>query len=172
MQLNNLIKINKKKIRVGRGIGSGKGKTSSRGHKGQKARSGGKVRPGFEGGQMPIQQRLPKFGFVSKSSIYKSHIKLSDLNNVKEDIIDIAIDNNCVDIQENENGVTFEFNPSAPIKKFVSIFSLDKLIVIVCFLINNFSKDWFEKNLMFLLFLTCSTKVLFKTLFLICLEFN
>ena len=82
---------NKPTKRLGRGAGSGLGKTSGKGHKGQKARSGGKVRPGFEGGQMPIQQRLPKFGFVSKSSRYKTHIKLSDLNNLKEDIIDIDV---------------------------------------------------------------------------------
>ena len=67
---------NKPTKRVGRGAGSGLGKTSGKGHKGQKARSGGKVRPGFEGGQMPIQQRLPKFGFTSRSSKYKTHIKL------------------------------------------------------------------------------------------------
>ena len=59
---------NKPIKRVGRGAGSGLGKTSGKGHKGQKARSGGKVRPGFEGGQMPIQQRLPKFGFTSRSA--------------------------------------------------------------------------------------------------------
>ena len=52
--------------RVGRGIGSGLGKTCGRGHKGQKARAGGKVRPGFEGGQMPLQKRLPKYGFASR----------------------------------------------------------------------------------------------------------
>ena len=62
MQLNNLIKNNKKKIRVGRGIGSGKGKTSSRGHKGQKSRSGVAIKS-FEGGQMPLYRRLPKRGF-------------------------------------------------------------------------------------------------------------
>ena len=93
MKLNELNpnQKNKPTKRVGRGAGSGLGKTSGKGHKGQKARSGGKVRPGFEGGQMPIQQRLPKFGFVSKSSRYKTHIKLSDLNNLKEDIIDIDV---------------------------------------------------------------------------------
>ena len=93
MKLNELNpnQRNKPTKRVGRGAGSGLGKTSGKGHKGQKARSGGKVRPGFEGGQMPIQQRLPKFGFVSKSSRYKTHIKLSDLNNLKEDIIDIDV---------------------------------------------------------------------------------
>ncbi len=93
MKLNELNpnQKNKPTKRVGRGAGSGLGKISGKGHKGQKARSGGKVRPGFEGGQMPIQQRLPKFGFVSKSSRYKTHIKLSDLNNLKEDIIDIDV---------------------------------------------------------------------------------
>jgi large subunit ribosomal protein L15 len=93
MKLNELkaISSNKSSKRVGRGAGSGNGKTSGKGHKGQKARSGGRVRPGFEGGQMPIQQRLPKFGFVSKSSKYKTHIKLSDLNNLKEDIVDIDV---------------------------------------------------------------------------------
>ncbi len=55
--------------RVGRGIGSGLGKTGGRGHKGQKSRSGGKVRVGFEGGQMPLQRRLPKFGFTSRQAL-------------------------------------------------------------------------------------------------------
>ncbi len=62
MELNNLVKTNRKKIRVGRGIGSGKGKTSSRGHKGQKSRSGVAIKS-FEGGQMPLYRRLPKRGF-------------------------------------------------------------------------------------------------------------
>ena len=57
------------KKRVGRGIGSGLGKTGGRGHKGQKSRSGGSVKPGFEGGQMPIQRRLPKFGFTSRKAL-------------------------------------------------------------------------------------------------------
>tara|TARA_Y100000768_G_scaffold216774_1_gene163399 strand:- start:67 stop:495 length:429 start_codon:yes stop_codon:yes gene_type:complete len=93
MKLNNLSPTTKNKTskRVGRGSGSGLGKTSGKGHKGQKARSGGKVRPGFEGGQMPIQQRLPKFGFFSRSSKYKCHIKLSSLNNIKEEIIDLEV---------------------------------------------------------------------------------
>ena len=76
MKLNELkaISNNKSAKRVGRGAGSGSGKTSGKGHKGQKARSGGKVRPGFEGGQLPIQQRLPKFGFTCNVSEYKCHI--------------------------------------------------------------------------------------------------
>jgi large subunit ribosomal protein L15 len=71
---------NKNKKRVGRGIGSGHGKTSTRGHKGQKARSGGGVRPGFEGGQMPLQRRLPKRGF---NNIFRKEyviINVKDLN--------------------------------------------------------------------------------------------
>ena len=64
---------NKRVKRVGRGTGSGHGKTSTRGHKGQKARSGGGVRPGFEGGQMPLQRRLPKRGFVNKfAKVYET----------------------------------------------------------------------------------------------------
>ena len=76
--------------RVGRGIGSGLGKTAGRGHKGQKARSGGSVRPGFEGGQMPMQKRLPKFGFTSRISRTTAQIRLSELNGVEGDVIDIA----------------------------------------------------------------------------------
>ena len=93
MKLNELTSIssNKSPKRVGRGPGSGVGKTSGKGHKGQKARSGGRVRPGFEGGQMPIQQRLPKFGFTSKASDYKCHIKLRDLEKINEDLIDIEL---------------------------------------------------------------------------------
>ena len=79
MELNNLIKINKKKIRVGRGIGSGKGKTSSRGHKGQKSRSGVAVKS-FEGGQMPLYRRLPKRGF---KSIKKSSIAILNLSKIQ-----------------------------------------------------------------------------------------
>ena len=76
--------------RVGRGIGSGLGKTAGRGHKGQKARSGGSVRPGFEGGQMPMQKRLPKFGFTSRISRTTAQIRLSELNGIEGDVIDIA----------------------------------------------------------------------------------
>ncbi|MDZ7923939.1 MAG: 50S ribosomal protein L15 [Marinagarivorans sp.] len=75
--------------RVGRGIGSGLGKTCGRGHKGQKSRSGGRVRPGFEGGQMPLQKRLPKFGFTSRVSFISSEVRLGELNKVDADIIDI-----------------------------------------------------------------------------------
>ena len=81
MQLNNLIKINKKKIRVGRGIGSGKGKTSSRGHKGQKSRSGVAIKS-FEGGQMPLYRRLPKRGFKSLNKNITAILNLSKIQKI------------------------------------------------------------------------------------------
>ena len=65
--------------RVGRGIGSGTGKTCGRGHKGQKSRSGGRVRPGFEGGQQPLQMRLPKFGFTARKSRFSAQVRLSEI---------------------------------------------------------------------------------------------
>ncbi|MCB1662783.1 MAG: 50S ribosomal protein L15 [Pseudomonadales bacterium] len=76
--------------RVGRGIGSGLGKTCGRGHKGQKSRSGGGVKPGFEGGQMPLQRRLPKFGFTSRSGRYVTEVRLHELAKVEADVIDVA----------------------------------------------------------------------------------
>ena len=76
--------------RVGRGIGSGSGKTCGRGHKGQKSRSGGSVRPGFEGGQMPLQKRLPKYGFTSRIGRTTAEVRLHELSLVEGDTIDIA----------------------------------------------------------------------------------
>ena len=75
--------------RCGRGMGSGLGKTGGRGHKGQKARSGGSVRPGFEGGQMPLQKRLPKFGFTSRLASVTAEIRLSELDKVEGGIVSI-----------------------------------------------------------------------------------
>lgn len=75
--------------RVGRGIGSGSGKTCGRGHKGLKSRSGGSVRPGFEGGQMPMQKRLPKFGFTSRIGRVTAQIRTSELNKITDDVIDL-----------------------------------------------------------------------------------
>lgn len=75
--------------RVGRGIGSGLGKTAGRGHKGLKSRSGGTVRPGFEGGQMPLQKRLPKYGFTSRIGRVTTQIRSAELNKVSEDVIDL-----------------------------------------------------------------------------------
>jgi large subunit ribosomal protein L15 len=75
--------------RVGRGIGSGLGKTAGRGHKGQKSRSGGKVAAGFEGGQMPLQKRLPKYGFTSRIARTTAQIRLAELNKVDAEVIDL-----------------------------------------------------------------------------------
>ena len=83
MELNNLVKNNKKKIRVGRGIGSGKGKTSSRGHKGQKSRSGVAIKS-FEGGQMPLYRRLPKRGFKSLNKKIVAILNLSNIQAIYE----------------------------------------------------------------------------------------
>ena len=71
--------------RVGRGIGSGLGKTCGRGHKGQKSRSGGGSIIGFEGGQMPLQRRLPKFGFTSRKSLTRDEIRLAELSKIQGD---------------------------------------------------------------------------------------
>ena len=77
--------------RVGRGMGSGMGKTSGRGHKGQKSRSGGFTKIGFEGGQMPLQRRLPKVGFTSRVSIITSQVTLSQLDKLTETDINIDV---------------------------------------------------------------------------------
>ena len=75
--------------RVGRGIGSGLGKTAGRGHKGQKSRTGGGIRPGFEGGQQPLQMRFPKFGFNSAKARITAEVTLSELAKVEADVIDV-----------------------------------------------------------------------------------
>jgi len=77
------------KRRVGRGIGSGLGKTAGRGHKGQKSRSGGYHKVGFEGGQMPLQRRLPKRGFKSQTLKYNAEVSLADLQALSIDEIDV-----------------------------------------------------------------------------------
>ncbi|RTZ71599.1 MAG: 50S ribosomal protein L15 [Gammaproteobacteria bacterium] len=75
--------------RVGRGIGSGLGKTAGRGHKGQKSRSGGFHKVGFEGGQMPLQRRLPKVGFRSRKAKYTAEIRLNELDKVNGEVVDM-----------------------------------------------------------------------------------
>ncbi len=77
--------------RLGRGIGSGRGKTCGKGHKGQKARAGGYHKVGFEGGQMPLQRRMPKSGFRSQTALYRQEIRLSDLNKVVGDTVDMQV---------------------------------------------------------------------------------
>ena len=94
-ELNNTMNLNsisdegssKKRKRVGRGTGSGHGKTAGRGHKGQKSRSGGSIRPGFEGGQMPLQMRLPKFGFSSRVNNNFKEVNVKSINGM--DIINL-----------------------------------------------------------------------------------
>jgi len=92
MQLNNIQSAQgakHAKRRVGRGIGSGLGKTCGRGHKGQKSRAGGFHKVGFEGGQMPLQRRLPKRGFVSLTRNDAAQVRLSDLQKLPVDIVDM-----------------------------------------------------------------------------------
>lgn len=92
MHLNNLSPApgsTKAPKRVGRGIGSGLGKTGGRGHKGQKSRSGGTAAPGFEGGQMPLQRRLPKFGFNSRMAGITAEIRLNELALVEGDVVTV-----------------------------------------------------------------------------------
>ena len=94
MQLNTLSPAEGEKRsrkRVGRGIGSGFGKTCGRGHKGQKSRSGGSSKVGFEGGQMPLQRRLPKVGFSSRVSIITSQVTLSEIDKLEETEITIDV---------------------------------------------------------------------------------
>ena len=88
MRLNDLFAprgANKKPKRVGRGAGSGHGKTSCRGHKGQKSRTGRKLRPGFEGGQMPLARRLPKRGFRNQNKLEYQTVNIEKLNKFKKD---------------------------------------------------------------------------------------
>jgi large subunit ribosomal protein L15 len=80
----------KKAKRVGRGIGCTLGKTCGRGHKGQKARSGGFHKVGFEGGQMPLQRRLPKIGFTSRVKKYSAEVRLGELDGMDLDVVDLA----------------------------------------------------------------------------------
>ena len=76
--------------RVGRGISSGKGKTCGKGHKGQKARAGGYHKMGFEGGQMPLQRRIPKSGFRSRKALVREEVRISDLNKMEATVIDLT----------------------------------------------------------------------------------
>ncbi len=94
MQLNTIAPApgaKKDPKRVGRGIGSGLGKTAGRGHKGQKSRSGGFSKRGFEGGQQPLQRRLPKVGFKSRKAVLTTEIRLDTVNNLSEVEIDLFV---------------------------------------------------------------------------------
>ncbi len=94
MELNNLKPsegAKKNRRRVGRGIGSGLGKTAGRGHKGQKSRSGGFHKVGFEGGQMPLQRRLPKRGFISLTRNDTAEVRLSEIAKMPGDVVDLMM---------------------------------------------------------------------------------
>ena len=94
MQLNTIKPADgakKARRRVGRGIGSGLGKTAGRGHKGQKSLAGGYHKVGFEGGQMPLQRRLPKRGFKSQSLKYNGEVNLTDLQRLDQDEVDLVM---------------------------------------------------------------------------------
>ena len=105
--------------RVGRGIGSGSGKTAGRGHKGQKSRSGGSVRPGFEGGQMPLQMRLPKFGFTSRRSRFVAQVRLSEIEGSGLDTISLQglVEANLVPLQTRKVKIIL----SGELKRKVSV---------------------------------------------------
>ena len=108
MQLNTLQPAagsKKKSKRLGRGIGSGKGKTCGRGHKGQRARAGGYHKVGFEGGQMPLQRRIPKSGFRSRRALFREEIYLSDLNAIDAELIDFSVLLNSGIIRSNTREV-------------------------------------------------------------------
>ncbi len=92
MRLNDLSSApgaRRDRLRVGRGIGSGSGKTAGRGHKGLTSRSGGKVAPGFEGGQQPLYKRLPKFGFTSLKAMDRAEVRTSELALVDGDVVSL-----------------------------------------------------------------------------------
>ncbi len=105
--------------RVGRGIGCGSGKTAGRGHKGQKSRSGGSVRVGFEGGQMPLQMRLPKFGFTSRVGRYSAQVRLSELQTSALDTISLTglVEANLVPLQTRKVKIIL----SGELKRKVSV---------------------------------------------------
>lgn len=88
-ELSPALGAKKKSLRRGRGIGSGLGKTGGRGIKGQTSRSGSSISAGFEGGQMPIYRRLPKFGFTSKLSMVTAEVRLSELNKIEGDVVSL-----------------------------------------------------------------------------------
>jgi large subunit ribosomal protein L15 len=122
MYLNNLKPAKgstKAAKRVGRGIGSGNGKTAGRGHKGQKSRSGGGVRAGFEGGQMPLQMRLPKFGFTSRKSRFSAEVRLSEIETSGlEDIsLKALVEGNLVPMQTRRAKIIL----SGELKRKVSV---------------------------------------------------
>ncbi|MDD6177906.1 MAG: 50S ribosomal protein L15 [Succinivibrionaceae bacterium] len=124
MKLNDLspaLGSKKSKVRVGRGIGSGIGKTSGRGVKGAGARKSGGTRPGFEGGQMPIKIRLPKFGFYSRIAAVTTEVLLSELNKVEGDVVDLAALKSANIIGEKFNDAKIILSKDAKLSKAVTV---------------------------------------------------
>ena len=119
---NSGLKQNRK--RVGRGIGSGTGKTAGRGHKGQKSRSGGSIPRWFEGGQMPLQQRLPKFGFSSRVNNFSTDLNLKAVDGLKEVDLQILKDNKLINKKIKKVKIYGNHKLSKPIK--ISGISLSK----------------------------------------------
>ena len=109
----------RKAKRVGRGIGSGFGKTAGRGHNGQKSRSGGGVRAGFEGGQMPLQMRLPKFGFSARKSRFSAQVRLNEIETSGLDAINLKalVEANLVPLQTRKAKIIL----SGELKRKVSV---------------------------------------------------
>ena len=108
--------------RVGRGIGSGTGKTAGRGHKGQKSRSGGNIRMGFEGGQMPLQMRLPKFGFSSRVNNNFKEVNVKNINGMDTVSLETLKENkiitwNDVDFSSNDPAISFRRKMEKDFKK-------------------------------------------------------
>lgn len=137
MQLNTIQPApgsKQKSKRLGRGIGSGKGKTCGRGHKGQKARAGGYHKVGFEGGQMPLQRRLPKFGFRSRKAKYTEQIRLTELAKLDAEII-------TMEVLRLKNLIT-------PFTKMVKVFkdnTIDKKLVLQGLRVSAGAKAAIEK---------------------------
>ena len=115
---------------VGRVIGSGIGKTGGRGHKGQTSRSGGSIRPGFEGGQMPLQKRLPKYGFTSRIASVTSQVTLSELDSIDEKVINIEV--------LKSNGIIR--NLTAKVKVFSSV-QITKPVVLEGIAVSNGARE-------------------------------
>ena len=111
----------KAKKRVGRGIGSGWGKTCGTGHKGQKSRSGGTVKPGFEGGQMPLQMRLPKYGFTSRVGRITAEVRTSELNKVESELITVESLKKAGVISANKKRVKIMLSVDVPNKVTVEV---------------------------------------------------
>ena len=126
LSLNSLSNCGSKqnRKRVGRGIGSGTGKTAGRGHKGQKSRSGGSIPRWFEGGQMPLQQRLPKFGFSSRVNNFSTDLNLKAVDGVKEVDLQILKDNKLINKKIKKVKIYGNHKLSKPIK--ISGISLSK----------------------------------------------